>query len=145
MMRHRFITTFNRLCAHLGLRVDQMKESDPIPTTLAEIAEIFRRGGYLSNREIYEKDAQIIDSLRDAALSPDPDQQAYFREQITHGDYWLSMGALADVSFTDRERHGRFVRAYLALANACESAGLGSIYSRSLRDIFGKWISEGVV
>ncbi len=54
-------------------------------------------------------------------------------------------GTITDIPFTDRERHAQFIRAYFALADACEAAGLASIYSRDARDTFGKMIREGLV
>ncbi len=122
-----------------------MLASDPIPTLLAEIADILRHVSYLSNRELYEKHAGMVDQIREAALSPDPAQQTQFREQIMDGGLWLVMGGIADIAFTDKERNARFIRAFYALANACESAGLGSIYSRDTSETFGKWIREGIV
>jgi hypothetical protein len=120
--------------------------TDPIPTQLAEIASLLRREDYyLSSREICEKQALDIDALRDAALSAESKQQAHFRVEITqNGWYWLGMGTIADIVFTNVERNSQFIRAYFALAIACESAGLGSIYSRNVKDIFGKWIRDGL-
>ncbi len=111
-----------------------MEASDPIPTVLAEIARLLRR-------ENYEKQALDIERLREAALSSDPEQEAHFRAEITQNKwYWLGMGTIADIVFKDKELNRQFVHAYSDLANACESAGLGSIYSRDVRDVFGEWI-----
>ena len=116
-----------------------MKASDPIPTALAVIASLFRR-------ENYQKHALDIEKLREAGLSPDAGQQQQFHSAITQNNwYWLGMGTIADISFRDRELNREFVHAYFDLASACESAGLGSIYSRNVRDVFGGWIRRGAV
>jgi hypothetical protein len=117
----------------------KIKSSDPIPTALAEIASLLRQ-------EAYETQAAHIESLRKAAMSSDSDRQEHFRLQITQNKvYWLGMGTIADISFHDRDLNRRFCRAYVDLADACEQAGLSSIYSRKVADIFGEWIRKGAV
>jgi hypothetical protein len=116
-----------------------MNPSDSVPTALAEIALTLRQ-------ESYDLQAADIETLREWALSHNEQDSTRFRTEITQNKwYWLGMGTIADISFHDRELNGRFIRAYYGLAVACESEGLGSIYSRDIFDIFGRWIRDGVV
>ena len=116
-----------------------MKSSDPIPTALAEIALLLRQ-------EDYNTHATDIESLREAALSSDVERQQQFQSQITQNKwYWLGMGTIADICFHNRDLHRRFINAYYGLASACEQAGLSSIYSRTVADVFGEWIRKSLV
>jgi hypothetical protein len=117
----------------------EMSESDLIPMALAEIASLL-------HQEHFGTQAQAIESLRDAALSSAPEKQAFFRSEITGNKwYWLGMGTIADICFQDQELNKRFVQAYFDLATACEQAGLSSIYSRDVAEVFGGWIRNKAV
>lgn len=121
-----------------------MIASDPVPTALAEIARLLRQGD--DSDGTFEKQAHDIEMLRDSALASDSVLQEQFRTEITkNGWFWLGMGTIADIAFRNKERNAQFIRAYLALARACESAGLESEYSSTLKDTFGKWVREGLV
>jgi hypothetical protein len=116
-----------------------MQPTDAIPTALKIIAEILRQ-------EDYAVHAVDIEALRDAALSNDPHDQYRFRSEITGNKwYWLGMGTIADISFSDRELNSRFKRAYYELAMACDANGFGSIYSRDVAIVYGRWIRDEIV
>jgi hypothetical protein len=116
-----------------------MKPADAIPTALEKIAAILREEDYFAH-------AADIDALREAALSNDQRDQDHFRSEITRNKwYWLGMGTIADISFSDRELNSRFKRAYHELAMACDESGFGSIYSRDVVTIYGGWIKGGHV
>ncbi len=100
----------------------------------------------LLRQEDFDAQAADIESLQESALSDDGREQAHFRSEITQNKwYWLGMGTIVDISFTNRELNGQFIRAYYDLAAACDASGLGSVYSRNVADIFGRWIRDGVV
>ena len=116
-----------------------MKPSIKISEALDKIASLLRQGGYPTQ-------AQSITALRDAALSDDPAEHAFFRSEITGNKwYWLGMGTIADICLEDRQKNKEFLMAYCDLAAACETAGLSSIYSRDVADIFGGWLRKGAV
>jgi hypothetical protein len=106
---------------------------------LEKIAMILRQVDYATH-------AADIEVLREAALSNDPHDQSHFQSEITGNKwYWLGMGTIADISFSDRELNGRFKRAYYELATACDTHGFGSIYSRDVATVYGRWIRDGIV
>lgn len=113
-----------------------MIESDPIPTALAEIAAVLRQDNFVRH-------PANIDKLRSVALSSDPEQQKYFRYEITVNKYyWMGMGTIADLILSTDELNWRFMQAYFDLATACEAAGLGSVHSRGIADSFGRQLRE---
>ena len=117
-----------------------MTFNQPIVTALRRIAEALTDAGD------YPKQAASIESLLSLASSETPSAQATFKKEITTNKwYWLGMGTIADIELRDQKLNQKFVSAYYDLATACEQAGYGTIYSRNLGSVFGKWLHNGHV
>jgi hypothetical protein len=85
--------------------------------------------------------AGYIAKLRELYRSVMQSDQKEFQRLVTTDKFlWLGMGTIADSELSSKEAGQRFVRAYYDFAIECERLGFGSIYSRDLVSVFGKWI-----
>jgi hypothetical protein len=118
----------------------QMACDHAIARALRQIADV------LTVARDYPKHLADIESLLSLARSETPEAQATFKKEITTNKwYWLGMGTITDISLADRALNRKCVSAYRDLAVACEQKGFGSIYSKDVEAIFGKWLRHGHV
>jgi hypothetical protein len=107
-----------------------LNDSESILRALLELHGILEAGGY-------PKAASEIGSLRSLGASSLDAQRSEFARTITTDKYfWGGMGTIADLVMPTPQLEVRFASAYLELAKACELAGLGPIYSKSIRRDF---------
>ena len=114
--------------------MDSSATKDKLTDCLVEIESLllsdrhYTQAGYIAKlRELYHSVMQT-------------DHEEFQRLVTTDKFLWLGMGTIADISLSSKDAGQRFVRAYYDFATECERLGFGSIYSRDLVSVFGKWI-----
>ncbi len=87
----------------------------------------FTQAGYIAKlRELFRSVMQT-------------DREEFQRLVTTDKFLWMGMGTIADICPSTKEANRRFVRAYYDFAVECERLGFGSVYSKDLINIFGKY------